>query len=74
MARALEGDTIMWPYTDDENDYLTFPNKEKSWQMSDWYWERYKDKCLNELAPLADYSQNQIPFTDEEAQYVRFAA
>ena len=61
----------MWPYTDEEADYLTLPKKEKAWKMSDWYWERYKDKCLNELAPLADHS---TPFTDEEADYFRFAA
>ena len=74
MARPLEGNTVMWPYTDEEADYLTFPKQEKKWDESGWYWERYKDKCLNELAPLADYSKNQVPFTDEEADYFRFAA
>ena len=64
----------MWPYTDEEADYLAFPQKEsgpKQWDQSGWYWERYKDKCLNELAPLADHTK---PFTEEEAGYFRFAA
>ena len=52
----------MWPYTDEENDYLNFPKKEKAWKMSDWYWERYKDKCLNELAPLEDLTETEQPF------------
>lgn len=65
------GSCNMWPYTDDEADFLSLPKQEKSWKMSDWYWERYKSKCLNELAPLADHTK---PFTDEEAEYFRFAA
>ena len=76
MARTLEGGAVMWPYTDDESNYLSLPVKEepKVWDKSGWYWERYKNKCLNEIAPLADHSKNQEPFTEEEADYVRFAA
>lgn len=65
MARTLEGNTIMWPYTDEEADYLAFPQKEsgpKQWDRSGWYWERYKDKCLNELAPLEDLTETEQPF------------
>ncbi len=62
----------MWPYTEEESDYLTLPLKAKPWKMSDWYWERYKNKCLNEVAPLQDLTQT--PFTEEEAEYFRFAA
>ncbi len=64
----------MWPYTDEEQDYLTLPKQEKPWKMSDWYWERNKSKCLNEVAPLQDLTEIQVPFTDEEAEYFRFAA
>ena len=74
MASTLDQATVMWPYNSDESDYLSLPKQEKPWKMSDWYWERYKNKCLNEIAPLADYSKNQEPFTEEEADYVRFAA
>ena len=63
----------MWPYTADEADFLSLPKKAEApvWDKSGWYWERYKDKCLNELAPLADHTK---PFTEEEAGYFRFAA
>ena len=46
----------MWPYTADELDFLSLPKKStpEVWDKSGWYWERYKDKCLNELAPLKD--------------------
>ena len=49
----------MWPYTDEEIDFLSLPKKatSKVWDSSGWYWDRYKDKCLNELAPLKDMTK-----------------
>ena len=44
---------------------FAFPQKEsgpKQWDQSGWYWERYKDKCLNELAPLEDLTETEQPF------------
>ena len=52
----------MWPYNSDESDYLSMPKQERPWKMSDWYWERYKDKCLNEIAPLEDLTETEQPF------------
>jgi len=77
VAIALDEATVMWPYTDEENDMLSLPKKSENpmKETSDWYWERNKSKCLNQVAPLADYTkQNQEPFTEEEADYFRFAA
>ena len=51
----------MWPYTDEEIDFLSLPKKSTPnvWDKSGWYWERYKDKCLNELAPLKDMNETR---------------
>ena len=62
MARTLDQTTVMWPYNSDESDYLSLPKQERPWKMSDWYWERYKDKCLNEIAPLEDLTETEQPF------------
>ena len=64
MACPLDEATVMWPYTDDEADFLSLPKIEepKVWDKSGWYWERYKDKCLNELAPLEDLTETEQPF------------
>ena len=62
MASTLDQTTVMWPYNSDESDYLSLPKLERPWKMSDWYWERYKDKCLNEIAPLEDLTETEQPF------------
>jgi|TARA_B100001094_G_scaffold196578_1_gene190596 hypothetical protein len=65
MASTLAEDAIiMWPYTDEENDMLSMPKKSDNpmKETSDWYWERYKSKCLNQVAPLEDLTETEQPF------------
>jgi|TARA_R100000329_G_scaffold64914_1_gene57561 hypothetical protein len=46
----------MWPYTDEENEFMS------KVPVYDWYWERYRTKCLNEIAPLEDLTETEQPF------------
>ena len=56
INQKTKNKTNMWPYTDEENEFMS------KVPAYDWYWERYRTKCLNEIAPLEDLTETEQPF------------